>query len=149
MATVKQATTGDINELADLFDSYRVFYKKNSDIEKARSFLFDRIKNKESVVFIAINDENRLTGFVQLYPLFSSTQMRPLWLLNDLFVDDNSRGKGISVALINKAKEHCEATSACGLMLETAKDNDIGNQLYPRTNFKLDSDHNFYFWDAE
>lgn len=101
------------------------------------------------MIFIAVNDENRFTAFVQLYPLFSSTRMRPLWLLNDLFVDENYRGQGISVALINKAKEHCKKTGACGLMLETAKDNDIGNKLYPRTSFELDTDHNFYFWDAE
>jgi len=149
MTTIRQATTNDINELAVLFDGYRTFYKKKSDIENARSFLSARIENKESVIFIAVNDENRLTAFVQLYPLFSSTRMQPLWLLNDLFVDENYRGQGISVALINKAKEHCKKTEACGLMLETAKDNDIGNKLYPGTGFELDTDHNYYFWEAE
>ena len=56
--------------------------------------------------------------------------MKRLWLLNDLFVVNNHRGKGISVALIDKAKEHCKQTRACGLILETAKDNKVGNNLY-------------------
>ncbi|HQX74498.1 MAG TPA: GNAT family N-acetyltransferase, partial [Chitinophagaceae bacterium] len=145
MTTIREATINDINELAVLFDAYRNFYKKNADIEKAKMFLTARIENEESVIFVADDNENKLTGFVQLYPLFSSTRMQRLWLLNDLYVAENFRGKGISVALINKAKEHCKETGACGLMLETAKDNDIGNQLYPKTNFGLDNDHNYYF----
>jgi len=149
MTTIREATINDINELAVLFDAYRNFYKKNADIEKAKMFLTARIENEESVIFVADDNENKLTGFVQLYPLFSSTRMQRLWLLNDLYVAENFRGKGISVALINKAKEHCKETGACGLMLETAKDNDIGNQLYPKTNFGLDNDHNYYFWEAE
>jgi hypothetical protein len=32
------------------------------------------------------------------------------------------------------------------MMLETAKSNKEGNQLYPKTGFELDSDHNFYEW---
>jgi hypothetical protein len=32
--------------------------------------------------------------------------------------------------------------------LETAKSNTIGNNLYPRTSFFLDEDHNYYSWDV-
>jgi len=34
------------------------------------------------------------------------------------------------------------------MMLETAKDNHVGNQLYPTTGWTLDEDHNFYTWDV-
>jgi GNAT superfamily N-acetyltransferase len=58
-----------------------------------------------------------MVGFVQLYALFSSTRMKKLWLLNDLYVDENYRSKGYSVVLINKAKEPCKATKTCGLIV--------------------------------
>ena len=90
-----------------------------------------------------------MAGFVQLYPLFSSTRMKRLWLLNDLYVNPGYRGQNISVQLINRAKELVNETSACGLMLETAKSNEIGNKLYPRTDFILDEEHYYYFWNAE
>lgn len=147
MTTIRKATINDINDLTVLFNAYRVFYKKDPDIEKAKLFLSARIENEESVIFVANDNENKLTGFVQLYPLFSSTRMQRLWLLNDLYIDERFRGLGISVALIDNAKEHCKKTNACGLMLETARDNDIGNRLYPRTGFELDNDHNYYFWE--
>ena len=70
-----------------------------------------------------------MTGFTQLYPLFSSTRMKRYWLLNDLFVNENHRGKGHSKALIESAKELCRETKACGILLETDKTNEIGNNF--------------------
>ena len=146
---IEEAGLDDISELAVLFDAYRVFYKKTSDLKAAKSFLTDRIKNKESVIFISRDNEGKATGFTQLYPLFSSTRMARFWLLNDLFVAREYRGQGYSKALIGEAKQLCVSTNAVGMMLETASDNHIGNQLYPRTGFILDKDHNYYTWLTE
>ena len=149
VSIVNKATLNDLDSLSELFESYRNFYQKESAIEEATQFLKERITNNESVIFVSFNEQNIMTGFVQLYPLFSSTRMKRLWLLNDLFVHHAYRGLRISVALINKAKDLCYETNACGLTLETAKTNDIGNQLYPLMEFVLDEDHNFYYWDVK
>ena len=147
MTVIRKASLNDIGQLSRLFDAYRVFYKKDADVAGAKKFLSERIRNNESEIFVAEID-NSLVGFVQLYPLFSSTRMKRLWLLNDLFVDAKHRGKNISVLLMEKAKEFAIQTNSCGLILETAKPNDIGNSLYPRTGFALDNDHNYYSWDV-
>lgn len=144
---IRKASIDDIPELATLFDAYRVFYEKTSDVEQAIIFLSERIQKNESVIFVAENEEKQLTGFVQLYPLFSSTRMKRFWLLNDLFVAPEQRSKGISVALIDAAKELCQTTGSCGMMLETAKSNVIGNNLYPKTGFVLDTAHHYYTWE--
>lgn len=144
--TISQATLFDLENLATLFDAYRVFYNKESDYEGAKQFLADRISQKESVIFIGKKEE-KLIGFVQLYPIFSSTRMNRLWLLNDLFVGQEFRGQGISKALIKECKKYSIDTNACGLMLETAKDNLIGNNLYLKTQFQLIEDCNYYFFN--
>jgi GNAT superfamily N-acetyltransferase len=72
--------------------------------------------------------------------------MKRMWVLNDLFVREVSRGLGISKMLIEKAKDFAKETYACGIQLETAKSNIIGNQLYPSAGFELENDVNFYFW---
>lgn len=146
---IKKATLADLEELNELFDGYRVFYEKESDKPASKVFLKERIEQNESVIFISRNNDGVATGFVQLYPLFSSTRMKRFWLLNDLYVDSNFRGQGFSKALIERSKELCCETGACGMMLETAKDNHVGNQLYPATGWSLDKDHNFYTWDVE
>lgn len=145
---IVKATLNDLDEISALFDAYRVFYGKGSAIEKANSFLSKRIENGESEIFLAIANDGKAVGFTQLYPLFSSTRMKRLWLLNDLYVAPEFRGQGISKLLIERAKELARATRAAGISLETDKNNDIGNQLYPRTEFELD-DHNFYFWEND
>jgi GNAT superfamily N-acetyltransferase len=144
---VKEATLNDIEQLAILFDAYRIFYEKESDIAGAIQFLKERLSNKECVIYIAFDNDNSFTGFVQLYPLFSSTRMKRLWLLNDLYVNATYRGKGFGEALIEKAKELAKLTNACGLVLETAKTNTIGNMLYKKTEWILDVEHNFYSWE--
>lgn len=146
---IRKAELNDITELAHLFDLYRVFYGMSSDNHAAAAFLTHRIVNSESVVYVAEMDEGKIAGFVQLYPLFSSISMSKLWLLNDLYVMDEYRGKGISKKLIDRSKELARITHASGLMLETGKSNNIGNNLYPTTGFELNTDNNFYFWKNE
>jgi GNAT superfamily N-acetyltransferase len=148
MTEIRSALMDDINQLAVLFDEYRVFYQYKSDIKSATDFLLERMSNNESEIFVAENENRILTGFVQLYPIFSSTRMKKLWLLNDLYVNPAFRGQHISVQLINRAKELVIETNACGLMLETAKSNKTGNSLYPRTDFILDTEHHYYYWNV-
>ena len=74
--------------------------------------------------------------------------MEKLWLLNDLFVDPDFRGKGVSIGLITIAKELVEQSNACGMFLETEKSNLIGNNLYTRTGFKLNQASNYYEWSV-
>lgn len=143
---IVKATLEHLDQLVSLFDAYRVWYRMDSDKETAHSFLGNRIKNDDSQIFLAMTDDGKAVGFTQLYPLFSSTRMKPMWLLNDLFVAPEYRGKGISKKLIDRAKDLARTTNAAGVSLETEKNNHIGNQLYPKTGFELD-DHNFYFWE--
>ena len=142
---IREAKKSDLDQLSILFDSYRVFYGKESNIDISKNFLESRLSNKDSEVFICEFD-NILIGFVQLYPLFSSTRVSKYWLLNDLFVDSKYRGKGYSKLLIDKAKELVKKSNACGMMLETEKSNKIGNNLYPKTGFKINNQSNFYEW---
>jgi len=145
MISIKRATIDDLDEVSNLFNLYRIFYRKESDIEGAKTFLRDRILNDESVIYIA-EENKKLVGFTQLYPQLSSTRMKKTWLLNDLFVLEEYRGKGISKQLIEKAKQLARDTHSAGLSLETEKTNIIGNQLYPSVGFVISNKTNFYWW---
>ncbi len=145
---IVNASEDHIEDLAHLFSAYRDFYKMKADLDGCRTFLTERIENGDSEIYIHINEEGIQTGFVQLYPLWSSTRMAKFWLLNDLFVHPDYRGKSISKKLIEAARELCRNTGARGMMLETEKSNAIANKLYPKTGFKLDTEHNFYTWDV-
>jgi len=145
MINIRRATVADLTGLSGLFDLYRIYYKKESDLQAGQLFLKERLEKKESIIFVA-SDGNKLIGFTQLYPLFSSTRMKRFWLLNDLYVIQEFRGKGASKQLLDAAKDLARETGAAGLLLETEKTNTIGNRLYPTAGFELYDENNFYWW---
>ena len=143
----RKATSNDLYQVAELFDGYRVFYRKPTDINAAKTFISERLKQNDSEIIVAEYEQQNIIGFTQLYTLFSSTRMQKLWILNDLFVNPNARTKGVGVGLIEKAKELVIETKACGMFLETEKSNKIGNNLYPKTGFTYNSASNYYEWN--
>ncbi|MCB9284311.1 MAG: GNAT family N-acetyltransferase [Lewinellaceae bacterium] len=139
------ATLTDLPAFVKLFESYREYYGQTPDRLGALQFLTERLRQKDSVIFLAhFND--RLVGFTQLYPLHSSLRMRKIWLLNDVFVLPEFRGMTIGRQLIDHCKAYARKTRSMGLMLEAEKTNEQGNKLYQRTGFVLDTAHNYYFW---
>jgi ribosomal protein S18 acetylase RimI-like enzyme len=137
-----------VDAIAPLFDAYRQFYRKPSDLAGAHSFLSERLKRDESVLFVAFvqsGSSSQAVGFVHLYPVFSSLSMRPQWILSDLYVVPEARKKGVGAALMNRARELARATGADGLMLETAVDNLTAQKLYEALDYKRDTEFYRYF----
>lgn len=146
MFTIRRADSHDLNQLIPLLDNYRIFYRRTSAINEVADFLSERLNNKDSIIFIAIDEAtNKAIGFTQLYPTFTTTRLQKALILNDLFVESIYRGKGISKQLIDKAKSYCVATKSYGILLETERTNIIGNKLYPSQGFKKEI-NNFYYW---
>ncbi len=64
-----------------------------------------------------------VVGFTLLYPSFSSISLRPIWVLNDLYVLPGCRRNGVGRALLRRARRYARETRAEYLTLETAVDN--------------------------
>jgi ribosomal protein S18 acetylase RimI-like enzyme len=143
---ISQATIKDLEELVILFNEYRIFYKQESDIEKARIFLFDRFEHRESVIFLAKDHElNKVIGFTQLYPSLSSVSMKRSWILNDLYVLERYRGRGVAQLLLESARDYAKQTKAKGLALSTAIDNEKAQRIYERNGYKKDQEFFHYY----
>jgi GNAT superfamily N-acetyltransferase len=138
---VIQAASDHLEALARLFDGYRQFYKEAPDLDGERAFLADRLEHGESVLLLALLDQNGQeipAGLAQLYPSFSSASMQRLWILNDLFVAPEARKHGVGRALLQAAREYAERTRAKGLELMTARDNFVAQALYESMGWKRD-----------
>jgi len=136
---IRRAKKKDIEQLSVLFDKYRIFYKQQSDVGAARSFLKKRMKRKESVIFVA-EERKDLIGFTQLFPIFSSVSMKRTWLLNDLYVNEKARGMGAGSKLLNAAKEFGEETNSKWLLLQTAADNLTAQKVYEKNGWIKETD---------
>ncbi len=133
-----------LNLAAPLFDAYRQFYKKTSDLSAAAQFLDDRLTNDESTIFLALDKNNEAVGFMQLYPGFSSVSMQKILILNDLYIDEKSRGQGVGRHLMKAAQEFAILNKAARISLQTAKTNIVGQKLYESEGYVLDSEYLTY-----
>jgi GNAT superfamily N-acetyltransferase len=52
------ASISDLALIAPLFDAYRVFYGKPSNIAGARAFLIERFQHNQSIIFIAVKSND-------------------------------------------------------------------------------------------
>jgi len=136
---IRRAKKKDIEKLSVLFDKYRIFYKQQSDIDNAKSFLKKRMKRSESVIFVA-EERKELIGFTQLFPIFSSVSMKRTWLLNDLYVNEKARGMGVASKLLEAAKEFGAETNSKWLILQTAADNFTAQKVYEKNGWVKESD---------
>ncbi|SFW27330.1 GNAT family N-acetyltransferase [Cellulophaga fucicola] len=146
MVVIQKATVKDVSIIAPLFNSYRVFYKQESNLVAATEFLTERLNQNQSYVFIAFIN-NKAVGFTQLFTSFSSVSLKSVFILNDLYVDKNYRSQKVGASLLLKAKEFCKEKRYKGIALETAIDNPA-QKLYERLNWKKDADCFHYFWTA-
>lgn len=140
---IYQATNKDLDGVATLFNLYRMFYEKESDLNGAKSYIKRRLEKKDSVIFVA-KDNDIYLGFTQLYPTLSSISMKKAWILNDLYVDAQARKHGLGEILLNTAKELAIETGANSIALSIARDNYSAQRLYEKNGYKRDEQFYHY-----
>ena len=132
---IKGISLAEAALVSGLFDLYRQFYKQPSDPALAERFIRERLAKNESVIFVAlINDQP--AGFTQLYPKYSSVRASKNWILNDLYVDNDHRKRGIGEALIRAAMDFAKGEGSTFVQLETAVDNYTAQRLYEAIGFE-------------
>ena len=142
-----EAKSKHIEQVGELFDLYRQFYKYESNLIESTNYIKDRITNNESIIFIAINDANEAIGFVQLYETFGSLDLGKIIILYDLYVKEDHRKNNIGRQLMIRSHEYAKKINAKRIQLSTATDNFIGQSLYESLGYVKDID--FYTYDFE
>jgi len=141
---IRQAALADVDAISVLFDGYREFYGRDSDVSAAKAFLTERFDHGESILFIA-HEGSEAVGFAQLYPSFSSVSLGRILILNDLFVSDSARRKGVGARLLAASIDFATAVGAIRLALSTALNNTGAQALYEAQGWVRDDDF-FYVY---
>jgi GNAT superfamily N-acetyltransferase len=142
--SVHQATLAEVERIVPLFDAYRQFYSKPSNLEESHAFLLERFKHNQSIIFIANDNTGTAIGFVQLYPSFSSVSAARIFILNDLFVVPSARRRGVASLLLKAAADYGRAAGAIRLTLSTGVSNKDAQVLYERGGWNRDSEFYVY-----
>ena len=138
--TTRLATTAphDIRAVAQLFDAYRQFYEQAPNLSLAEQFIADRLQKAESVILVAEDAQQAMTGFCQLYPTFCSVDVSPIYSLYDLFVAPEHRKTGSGRLLLLAAEDQARRNGKSRMDLTTAKTNLPAQTLYASLGWKRD-----------
>jgi ribosomal protein S18 acetylase RimI-like enzyme len=134
----------DLHQVAVLFDAYRQFYGEPADLNLATEFLSERVRNNESVILVAEQDNGVLAGFAQLYPTFCSVMAKPIYVLYDLFVAPEARASGVARQLLAAGVNLARENGFGRLDLSTAKTNLKAQSVYEATGWERDQDFYTY-----
>jgi GNAT superfamily N-acetyltransferase len=127
----------EFEQLLPLIGSYQRFYEvEDVDEERNRSFFRRFLAPSEDGMLIGARAGGRFLGFACLYWHFSSTLAAETVLMNDLYVEPDTRGKGIGRLLIEASREVARERGAAHLEWATAPDNHTAQRLYDSTGAK-------------
>jgi GNAT superfamily N-acetyltransferase len=143
--TIRQATIQDLSKLVPIFDDYRECFKQTKNPVMVEQFLFEKFEHLESVIFIALL-EDEVVGFAQLYPVFSSLTLQRVWLLNDFFIAEEFRGSGVGTQLFASVKEFTLLTKSKGIELSVEHTNEKAWAFWEKQGFKVDEEFRYYFY---
>jgi ribosomal protein S18 acetylase RimI-like enzyme len=146
---VEPAIAQDVPQLAALFDAYRVFYEATSAPAESETFVRRLVDEGKTRFFVArytgaTPPGNPVLGFVHLMPSISTVAMRPIWLLEDLYVAPDFRQRGIAATLMRHAESFARQTGAERLTLATAHNNRRAQSLYQALGY-VREDHFWYY----
>ena len=137
---IVQATLEHLDLLTPMFIKYREFYGELPLPDSSRKFLENRLKRKESVIYMALADEeDRLLGYCQLYPSFSSLSLKRVWILNDIYVAEDARRQLGADRLLQTAKKMAKDTTAIRLRVATSQNNLAAQKTYESIGFREDT----------
>ena len=118
MIKIFKAEQWNLDILLPLFEEYRLSHSMAENPERTLTFLTNRIRFSESIFFLALDEDKKAVGFIQLYPRLSSLQLQRYWQLTDIFVRNISHKNDVYTALIAKAKEFVSYTQSTRLTVE-------------------------------
>ena len=140
--TIRQAVLSDVDQLTPLFDAYRTFFAGSTDI-RSKAFLSDRLAHDQAVFFMSFDGEHA-TGFLTLYPLYSSWYATTIWFLSDLYVEEPHREKKIGRQLVAAAQSFAKERGSRSMMVEIPHREPHLVKFYQSLKFEKDKDFNLY-----
>ena len=135
-----KAELWNLELILPLFEQYRRERGMSENSERSLAFLANRIHFSESILFVAVQDQQAV-GFVQLYPRLSSLRLQRYWQLTDIFVANIPNHQQITSELLRKSGDFVSFTQSKLLVLESAPNQRV---FWQHQGFKLNPNKNVF-----
>lgn len=133
-ATVRPIQRSDYPQWRPLWDGYNAFYGRAGSLmlpEVITASTWARFFDAaEPVHALVADDGGRVVGLAHHLYHRSTTRLHDVCYLQDLFVDERQRGKGVGRALITAVYAAARAAGCGRVYWQTKTDNHAGRALY-------------------
>jgi GNAT superfamily N-acetyltransferase len=131
---IAPVSTAEFEALLPLIAAYQRFYEvEDIDEERNRAFFHRFLAPSDDGMLLGARDGDGLLGYACLYWHFSSLAAAESVLMNDLFVTEAARGRGVGRTLIESSAVVARERGAAHLEWATAPDNLTAQRLYDST----------------
>ena len=126
-------TRAEIEQLAEIFDRYRLHYGEAADARTA-GWLEENISSGRLEAFVA-EDNGAFVGFAITMTVPASLRLGHFWQIRDLFVLPNHRRLGVGSTLLDFIRAAAVRAGALRLVLQTEADNTPALRLYAESGY--------------
>ncbi len=136
---IKAAVDNDADELTYL---YRKLYKGDEDQEFFNSKAIPSYFNSGSKVFVA-KDGNKAVGFIWVI-YYEHIKNKGIGIIEELYIDNNYRRKGIGKKLILKAVGYLKKKQVIAIIVTTGPHMENAKKFYKAMGFKISREWFYY-----
>jgi GNAT superfamily N-acetyltransferase len=127
-------SAAELDGLLPAIGAYQRFYEVDDiDDDRNRAFFARFLSPSEDGAILVAREGDEIRGYACLYWHLSSLAAAETVLMNDLFVREDARGKGVGRALIGASAAVARERGAACLEWATAPDNTRAQALYDST----------------
>ena len=139
--TVRLSNAGHprFSETAQLLDEYRQHYGANPAPEATEAWMRDQVIGERLRVYAA-GPGHTVHGVCTVAVVPASLTLRTAWLIRDLYVTPDARGRGVARALISSVADAARTEGAHRISLQTETGNQRALQLYAKGGFEIVAD---------
>lgn len=101
-----------------------------------------QITKKLQAIKIIAEDEGKIVGRAYLYLIYNDLHKEPYGLMEDVFVDENQRGKGTGTKLVKALIAEAKKRGCYKLIATSRKEREKVHQWYNKLGF---DNHGFEF----
>jgi ribosomal protein S18 acetylase RimI-like enzyme len=135
---VRVATSDDESQIIDMLREFMLFEKADLLTDSEFKDMFKTVIGQpDKILFLIAETEERTVGMTTMVFRYSTWQGKPVVTIDDVYVREESRHRGVAIALLSYAFEVAKGRGCARVDLITEIDNYPAQELYKKMGFTL------------